>query len=259
MAKKSKTLKAIIENTKLSLQEVERAFKHVNDSDENEDYANTLQKLFSFALENDISLFTANSVDVNKEPYFMVVDYLKNWRSNYIKNRENLAIESPLKNYGEKDEALTNRVLAVTQVDENVLKEYIEGHFLFMSAENKNGVILEEYLAEILEPYGWIWCAGSTYRAVDFCYLGEKPILLQVKNKYNTENSSSSAIRTGTIIQKWNRLNRPKAATGKDRPLPNWERLHKIVNANDDLAKHLTEEKYLEFIRENSSTELDTL
>ncbi|MGE7848175.1 SinI family restriction endonuclease [Bacillus cereus] len=259
MAKKSKTLKVIIENTDLPLQQVERAFEYVNDFVENDDYANTLQELFSFALENDISLFTANFVDVDKAPYDMVVDYLRNWCNSYISNRENLAIESPLKNYGEKDEALTNRVLAVTQVDEDVLEKYIEGHFLFMSAENKNGVILEEYLAEILEPYGWIWCAGSTYRAVDFCYLGEEPILLQVKNKYNTENSSSSAIRTGTIIQKWNRLNRPKAATGLDRPLPNWEKLHEIVNANDDLAELLTEEKYLEFIRENSSTELDIL
>ena len=31
-----------------------------------------------------------------------------------------------------------------------VLNDYLRGHFLYMSAENMNGSILEEYLAEVL-------------------------------------------------------------------------------------------------------------
>jgi type II restriction enzyme sinI len=43
----------------------------------------------------------------------------------------------------------------------------------------------------------------------------------EVKNKYNTENSSSSAISIGTQVQKWNRLSRQKAKKGKYNPVPN--------------------------------------
>lgn len=257
--KMSNNLEAIIKKTNIAVGEVEQVFEKIYEKVENTDYANKLKKLFLFALKNDISLFPAKSVDVNLSSQEIVEDYLNKWSSGYINDRENLAINSPLKDYGEKDEALINRVMAVTQVDKDTLKKYIDGHFLFMSAENKNGAILEEYLSIVLEKYGWIWCAGSTYRAIDFCFLEETTVLLQVKNKYNTENSSSSNIRTGTAIKKWNRLNRPRKKTGYDKPVPNWESLHEIVNANDALKKLLNEERYLKFIRENSTTELESL
>jgi len=82
-------------------------------------------------------------------------------------------------------------------------------HSLSMGAENLVGELLERYLATILEPRGWIWCSGALVKAVDFI----KPPtiasatwrLLQVKNRDNSENSSSGAIRDGTEIEKWNR------------------------------------------------------
>ncbi|MDR3230037.1 MAG: SinI family restriction endonuclease [Synergistaceae bacterium] len=80
-------------------------------------------------------------------------------------------------------------------------------HLLSMNAENMVGDLLERYLASVLEPEGWIWCSGAVVKAVDFIKppvsTGSGWRLLQVKNRDNSENSSSSAIRTGTNIEKW--------------------------------------------------------
>ena len=59
--------------------------------------------------------------------------------------------------------------------------------------------LLEEYISISVRPYSWIWCNGNVLRAIDFCS-SDGSILLQIKNKSNTENSSSSSIRTGTNI-----------------------------------------------------------
>mgnify|MGYP003588750146 FL=1 len=74
-------------------------------------------------------------------------------------------------------------------------------HQLSMSAENLVGALLERYIAQILEPHGWVWCAGDFVRAIDFIKYNQSTELweaVQVKNRDNTENSSSSAIRQGT-------------------------------------------------------------
>jgi hypothetical protein len=84
------------------------------------------------------------------------------------------------------------------------------GHRLSMSAENILGLLLEEYLSVALAPFGWHCCWGETLRSVDF--VNEDGRLLQVKNRSNSENSSSSRVRIGTEIQKWFRVN---ATTGR--------------------------------------------
>lgn len=89
-------------------------------------------------------------------------------------------------------------------------------HRQAMAAENLLGSLLERYLASILEPHGWVWCAGNTVRAVDFLS-PDLAIALQVKNRDNSENSSSSAIRRGTTIEKWFRI---YSASGRT----NWAR-----------------------------------
>jgi SinI restriction endonuclease len=90
------------------------------------------------------------------------------------------------------------------------LEDVKKTHQLSMAAENLVGNLLERYLAEKLEPHGWVWCSGSMVKAVDFVKApsGARTTwqALQVKNKDNSENSSSAAIRTGTTIQKWFRL-----------------------------------------------------
>lgn len=235
-------------------------FYKIIDSVENEKYKGNLTEMFLFALKSGGSLFTKIKIDEELLLQNKCEQYLIQWCKKYCDDRENPALQRPLKNYGERDNALIERVAANTGVDKDVLENYIVGHFIYMSAENMKGVILEEYLSDILEPFGWIWCAGSTFRAVDFCYLDPNDtILLQIKNKYNTENSSSSAIRIGTEIKKWNRLSRPKISTGIDKPMPNWSTLIKLINANEKLSELLTENKYLEYIRKNSTKDLDTL
>ena len=79
-----------------------------------------------------------------------------------------------------------------------------------MTAENILGLLLEEYLAEKLLPYGWYCCWGETMKSVDFCT--QNGDLLQVKNRSNSENSSSNKIRQGTAIIKWHRINASNGA-----------------------------------------------
>ena len=89
-----------------------------------------------------------------------------------------------------------------------------------MQAENIVGKLLERYVAPLLESKGWVWCAGETLRSVDFMKdeNTNDVKLLQIKNRSNSENSSSSAIREGTKIKKWYRIS---SASGKTR----WDRL----------------------------------
>jgi hypothetical protein len=93
-------------------------------------------------------------------------------------------------------------------------------HPLAMGAENLVGDLLERYLARILEgDGGWIWCSGNVVRAADFIRRSRSETgwtVLQVKNRDNSENSSSSAIRKGTEIQKWFRTFSRREATNWD-------------------------------------------
>lgn len=189
-----------------------------------------------------------------------VIGYLRNWINKFYLERENPALSKPLKNYGEIDNALAKRVSGINDELKANYEKLLEAHYIIMDAENKNGATLEEFISSVLENHNWIWCSGSVLTAIDFCKLDPAEIvLLQVKNKYNTENSSSSKIRTGTEIKKWNRLSKPKVATGKNIPIPNWDELHKIISADDLLKAALTEDKYLEYIVENSNNTLATL
>ena len=125
-------------------------------------------------------------------------------------------------------------------------------HNLFMSAENIQGNLLEEYISNNIRKYGFIWCKGNTLRAIDFCN-STGTVLLQIKNKSNTENSSSSNMRSGTTIKKWFRLG-TKTIQGKKVPNYKWNVLNELVNKfkaqGENLAPcNLSEESYLEFIK----------
>lgn len=255
----------MLENDNITIEVISKIFdEKVVPSIENEKYRYHLTKLFTFALKYYPELFTNISVNSEENSLEVCKNYLSTWANRYISDRENPSIKKPLKNYSEKDPALVTRVASNTGKDSETLNNYLIGHYIYMSAENMNGAILEEFLADVLEPYGWHWCAGSVYRAIDFCYFPEKKntddvILLQVKNKYNTENSSSITIREGTSIKKWNRLNRPKAKTGKYNPIPNWDSLVDIIGGTKELSEKLTEENYLDYIQKNTTKKMDIL
>ena len=123
----------------------------------------------------------------------------------------------------------------VTRQSSARVAEVIQHHRLGMAAENVLGKLLEEYIAAEVEPLGWFCCWNSTVRSVDFCSrLGK---LLQVKNRSNSENSSSAAIRHGTRIEKWFRVN---ATTGRTQ----WPGLVAITN-----CESLSEDGFWKFIR----------
>jgi hypothetical protein len=124
-------------------------------------------------------------------------------------------------------------------------------HNLFMSAENIQGNLLEEYIAEKTRPYGFLWCDGNVLRAIDFCN-SDGTFFLQVKNKSNTENSSSSNIREGTTIEKWYRLG-TRTRGGVKIPDYKWPALNALINAHRTQGRSLppcamSENDYQQFL-----------
>jgi len=112
-------------------------------------------------------------------------------------------------------------------------------HRLSMTAENILGSLLEEYLFNELKNHGWCCAWGSTIKSVDFCERNGD--LWQIKNRSNSENSSSSSVRDGTRIKKWYRVN---AVTGEYK----WDILNQEIN-----APHLSEENFSNFVRQTLS------
>ena len=117
-----------------------------------------------------------------------------------------------------------------------------------MCAENCIGSLLERYLDSRLRDYNWGWCCGDFVKAIDFIYPVDgctddngravKWRALQIKNRDNSENSSSSAIRNGTRIEKWFRGFSKKGGT-------NWAALPDTMQ-----GKGLSEEGFREFVGE---------
>ena len=110
-------------------------------------------------------------------------------------------------------------------------------HQQSMAAENMIGELLERYIDSISSKIGWVWCCGSLVRHVDFI----KPEtsgyrLLQIKNRNNSENSSSKAIRDNTSIEHWFRT---YARTGKT----NWGNF-----PDTSLRSSLSEAGFISFI-----------
>jgi SinI-like restriction endonuclease len=111
-----------------------------------------------------------------------------------------------------------------------------EAHRFSMAIENLVGGLLEEYVDSIGSRFGWICCWGASVRAVDF--LNPKlDKLLQVKNRSNSENSSSKAIRVATGILAWYRID---AETGDTE----WDELNSLMGCKD-----FSEEDFEAFIR----------
>ncbi len=108
-----------------------------------------------------------------------------------------------------------------------------------MVAENCVGALLERYLDSVLRPNGWHWCCGSFVKAIDFIRRDQnnKWLALQIKNRDNSENSSSSAIRTGTTIQKWFRS---LSRTGRT----NWDNVPPLMQ-----GFNLSEQGFIDFAR----------
>jgi hypothetical protein len=94
------------------------------------------------------------------------------------------------------------------------------------AVEGYIGYLLERYIDCKISDNEWIWCAGSVVKSTDFIKKTSSGWLqLQVKNRNNTENSSSSAVRNGTDIKMWFRF---YSNTGKT----NWNSLPILLGKN---------------------------
>lgn len=124
----------------------------------------------------------------------------------------------------------------LTNLSEIDLSNITDAHRLGMSAENILGLMLEEYLSKNLQNHGWHCAWGETIKSVDF--VNENGKLLQIKNRSNSENSSSSTVRSGTDIQKWYRIKADKVEYM-------WDDLNKICG-----TENLSEETFVKFVKE---------
>lgn len=202
-----------------------------------------LNLLFDIAMNNK-SLFPSINMPINEGWQ----QYIDRWVAAYIRASSNPPSKrraSPKSSCS--DPVIKEIVRVATQLSDTCAIKAETYHTLFMSAENCQGGLLEEYIAAVIAPLGWIWCQGNTLRSVDFCS-SDGGYLLQVKNKSNTENSSSSAIRTGTTIEKWYRLG-TRTVNGERVPDYRWEDLNSIIYTQSGQRTNLSEEGYLKFIR----------
>jgi len=133
-------------------------------------------------------------------------DVIKKWLfkfKNGYEGRASKRISNPIGTVADPiiESIIGSRIIKLTDID---LNRITFAHRLEMSTENILGLILEEYLSEKLESKNWYCAWGETVKSVDF--INKDGRLLQIKNRSNSENSSSSSVRDGTSIKKWYRI-----------------------------------------------------
>lgn len=212
-----------------------------------------LKSLFEFGLLNRDRFPTINGIEnvlhPSKESQLSL--YIKKWGDKYFD------CQIPSKREGKKSKSpydeLVYLIISYSKYanidDAEAIRKSHEGA---MQSENIIGSLLEEYISSKIEKYGWIWCKGQTIVATDFLFPGNKPVCLQIKNKFNTENSSSDKVRNGTDIKKWFRLT-SKRIPDTDESLSDWEELRKIIFGETGIAYDkecdLTEDGFRKFIQ----------
>jgi hypothetical protein len=117
-------------------------------------------------------------------------------------------------------------------------------HQRSMCAENCVGNLLERYIHSIIRDYDWCWCCGDFVKAIDFLSKDNSGgwIALQIKNRDNSENSSSSAIRNNTTIQKWFRSFSKDTRRGRQ-SFTNWKNVPSLMQ-----EYNLSEQGFREFV-----------
>ena len=209
--------------------------------------------------ENDLDCIFEIAVDNKAFPNINITGdknekiYIEKWVSGYDNAMDNLPSNRIASAKSACSDPAIKLLVQATRgsSDEEAISEE-SFHNLYMSAENIQGNLLEEYIALNTRKYGFLWCNGNVLRAIDFCNT-DGSLLLQVKNKNNTENSSSSNIREGTDIIKWYRLGSCKV-NGKVCPKFHWDELNDIINSHKtegfDLPPcNMNEEDYEAFLR----------
>lgn len=162
---------------------------------------------------------------------------IRKWLLKYENGYASRASKRTSKQSCVKDDPIIEKIISarLQKLTKDDLGKIIYGHRIGMAAENVLGLILEEYLCEQLRPYGWHCAWGSTIKSVDF--VNKNGELLQIKNRSNSENSSSSSVRKGTKIKKWYRVE------AKDSRFM-WDKLNEICGTG------LSEEAFIKYAQE---------
>ncbi|MBE9040034.1 SinI family restriction endonuclease [Oscillatoriales cyanobacterium LEGE 11467] len=172
---------------------------------------------------------------------------VRKWLNKYQKGFQNRISQRISRPPQTKPDPIINTIISsrLTELTEEHLEQISYAHRLSMSAENIQGLLLEEFLAEELAHYGWFCGWGETIRFVDFCNLDGS--LLQVKNRSNSENSSSSRVRSDRPIEKWYRI---EAKTGQ----------YKWSYFNDRYqTDRFSEENFISFVKRVLAKNLNAL
>ena len=203
-----------------------------------------LERLLRFSARNPAAFPTRRGKKKIDSAAEVDDSYLNAYIGRYYRDREGVIVLKDIKT--KPDPAVDEVLKAFKKVPPEDLERIGEAHRLSMQAENIVGKLLEGYVARLLESKGWIWCCGETMRSVDFIKdeEGEEVRLLQVKNRDNSENSSSSAIREGTKIEKWYRSS---SRTGKTR----WNKLQENSDAGED--EQCSEDGFYKFVIDAAS------
>jgi SinI restriction endonuclease len=168
-----------------------------------------------------------------KTPELVALAWLKKYRSGF-ENRISQRTSNPP---GTVADPIVDTIVGarLSGLSTDQLSQIKFAHRLSMSAENILGLLLEEYLAEILAEYGWHCGWGEVVRHVDFCH--NDGALLQIKNRSNSENSSSSRVRLNQPIEKWYRVD---AKTGQYQ----WSEFNQRYNTD-----RFSEAGFIEFVQ----------
>ncbi len=196
-----------------------------------------------FVIANDIERSPGNIGGKNDDERAVIEKWLKKYQGGYDGRASQRISNSP----GTVADPVIEKIIGsrLTNLTQDDLEKITYAHRLGMSAENILGLILEEFLAVNLKEHGWHCAWGETVKSVDFVH--ENGSLLQIKNRSNSENSSSSSVRDGTEIKKWYRV---KA----DRIEYMWNKLNEICGTS-----HLSETLFVAFVKETLTSNPDCL
>jgi len=137
--------------------------------------------------------------------------YFEDLATSFVRGRQPIAPEPPATVPDPLVSVIMREYFRLPRAD---LERAKREHKLSMASEGIVGVLLERYIASEIEPLGWVWCSGEVVKSIDFVkQRGVGWQMLQVKNRDNSENSSSAAIRRGTSIEKWYRTKSRTGAT----------------------------------------------
>lgn len=210
-----------------------------------------LDKIFNIAFKNNLFPAINISKPVNDETY------LTSWIKRYVDANRLLPSARTAK---PKNTCSDQAVILIVQTSNLLVNmDICEGeriHNIFMSAENIHGNLLEEFIFRRTREMGWLWCIGNVLWSTDFCN-SDGSFLLQIKNKHNSENSSSNKVRNGKKIEKWYRL-KTLTKNGEIIPEYKWEELNEIINKNSHSSAlkncDMNEYQYIEFVKNSVLT-----